>query len=62
MKTNFLASTNHFLHIFSRILPVKAFFPFNENESFLNESFILDIEKDFLSGGNRLLYLRFFFY
>ena len=61
MKTDFLASTNHFLYIFlSRIRPLKAFFASSENESFLNESFIPVSEKDFPSSRNRPLYLSFF--
>ena len=62
VKMDFLASTCHFLYIFSRVRPVKVFFPSSGNEYLLNESFIQAVEKNFLSSGNSLLYLRVFFY
>ena len=61
MEKVFLASTNHFLYIFSRLLSLKAFFGLVEMYFWGNPSFQL-LEKDFTSNENRPLYLRTFFY
>ena len=60
VETDFLASKNHFLFIFSRLLLLKAFFHLVETYFWTNSSFRI-LGKDFLSSGKRLLYLRVFF-
>ena len=47
VETDFLASTSHFLYIFQRLLPVKAFFFPSSGNAFLNESFIPALGKGF---------------
>ena len=37
VKTDFLANTNYFLYLFSRIRPVKAFLPSSGKESFFEQ-------------------------
>ena len=46
VKTDFLASTNHFLYIFSETSSNESFFP-SIGISFLNKSFILGIGEGF---------------
>ena len=50
METDFLASTNHFLYFFQRLLPGKAFFFQSSGNVFLNESFIPAIGEKFLKA------------
>ena len=59
MEKVFLASTNHFLYIFSRLLSLKAFFGLVETYFWGNPSFRL-LEKDFTSNENRPLFENFF--
>ena len=58
LETDFLSCTNHFLYIFQRILPVKAFFRLVETYIWTNPSFRL-LEKGF-SSRNGLLYLYWY--
>ena len=60
VETDFLASTNHCLYIFQRLLPVKAFFRLVETNFSLFE-LVFQSEKDFFFSGNRLPYLRLYF-
>ena len=58
VETDFMVSRNHFYISLQRLLPVKAFLRSSEIKK--NHSFWL-LVKDFLSGGNCLIYLRVFF-
>ena len=60
VKRDFLASANHFLYFFQRLLPEKAFFLSNGNE-FLNESFIPAIGEGFSSLMETVTLLESFF-
>ena len=53
METDFLASTNHFLYFFQRLLPGKAFFFLSSGNVFLNVFFTWN---SLSTSGNRHCY------
>ena len=60
VETDFLARTNHFLYIFQRLLPEKAFFLFSGNLS-LSESVVPAIGEGFFSLMETVTLLESFF-
>ena len=61
VETDFLAGTNHFLHIFfQKLLPEKTFFLSNGKE-FLNKSLIPAIGEEFFSEMETVTLLERFF-